>query len=200
MSSSVRLLFACLALLAALVPASADQKGRHELLRSEPTEINSRYLLVGPDGQAVTNEDFRGRFQLIAFGYTYCPDICPTTLVEMASVLGLLGEQAGRLQPIFISLDPDRDTVQVLRTYTAFFDPRIIGLTGSPELVKRAARNFKVRYAKVINPEARANTYALDHSAGMYLLDPDGQLIKKFAYGTEVSSMAAEIRSFINRH
>lgn len=70
MSSSVRLLFTCLALLAALVPASADQKGRHELLRSEPTEINSRYLLVGPDGQAVTNEDFRGHFQLIAFGYT----------------------------------------------------------------------------------------------------------------------------------
>lgn len=140
MSSSVRLLFACLALLAALVPASADQKGRHELLRSEPTEINSRYLLVGPDGQAVTNEDFRGHFQLIAFGYTYCPDICPTTLVEMAGVLGLLGEKAGQLQPIFISLDPDRDTVQVLKTYTAFFDPRIIGLTGSPELVKRAAR------------------------------------------------------------
>jgi len=200
MSSSVRLLFACLALLAALVPASADQKGRHELLRSEPTEINSRYLLVGPDGQAVTNEDFRGHFQLIAFGYTYCPDICPTTLVEMAGVLGLLGEKAGQLQPIFISLDPDRDTVQVLKTYTAFFDPRIIGLTGSPELVKRAARNFKVRYAKVMNPEARANTYALDHSAGMYLLDPDGQFIKKFAYGTEVSSMAAEIRSFINLH
>jgi protein SCO1/2 len=196
----MRLLLACLALLVVLAPAAAEQKGRHELLLSEPTAINPRYLLAGPSGQAVSNEDFRGRFQLIAFGYTFCPDICPTTLVEMAGVLGLLGEQAGRLQPIFISLDPERDTVQILKTYTAFFDPRIIGLTGSPELVKRAAQNFKVRYAKVINPDARANAYALDHSAGMYLLGPDGQFIKKFAYGTEVSSLAAEISSFINLH
>ena len=186
---------ACAVLFAAIAPVAAAPKSRPAAFAAEPVAVNPRYLLVGPAGQAVTDEDFRGRFQLIAFGYTYCPDICPTTLVEMAGILGGLGEQADRLQPLFITLDPERDTPQVLRTYTAFFDERIIGLSGSPELVKRAARNFKVRYAKVMIP---GGTYAVDHSAGMYLLGPDGQFIKKFAYGSPVRDVAADIMTFIN--
>ena len=144
-----------------------------------------------PNGRSVTSEDFRGRFQLISFGYTYCPDVCPTTLVEMAAILKQLGDQADRLQPVFITVDPERDTGKVLRTYTEFFDPRILGLTGSPALVRRAADNFRIRYAKVREPGAE--NYAVDHSAGMILLGPDGAFIKKFAFATPVDEITAQL-------
>ena len=182
-----------LALLAALVLAApAAAQSAHQLQAEENVGINPRYLLQDPRGRSVTNEDFRGRFQLIAFGYTYCPDVCPTTLVEMAAILKQLGDQAERVQPIFITVDPERDTGKVLQTYTEFFDPRILGLTGSPALVRRAADNFKIRYAKVREP-GNAN-YAVDHSAGMILLGPDGQFIKKFAFATPVDQITAQLQ------
>ncbi len=157
-----------------------------------------RYLLAGPSGQAVSQEDFRGRFQLITFGYTFCPDICPTTLAEMMQILNSLQEnEAEKLRLIFITVDPERDTPAVLKTYTNFFDPRIIGLSGSPELVSRAAKNFKVRYAKVKHPGSAPGSYSVDHSAGMFLLGPDGQFIKKFPYGQPLSGLQAEILEII---
>jgi len=179
-------------LLAALLCSSpAAAQSAHDLLAGETRGINPRYLLQDPNGRSVTSEDFRGRFQLITFGYTYCPDVCPTTLVEMAAVLRQLGDQADRLQPIFITVDPERDTAKVLKTYTEFFDPRILGLTGSPALVRRAADNFRIRYAKVHEPGS--DNYAVDHSAGMILLGPDGQFIRKFAFATPVDEIAAQL-------
>jgi protein SCO1/2 len=165
----------------------------------ESVGIIPRYLLQDPNGRAVSSEDFRGRFQLIAFGYTYCPDICPTTLVEMAGILKELGADAERLQAIFITVDPERDSGPILKTYTDFFDPRIIGLTGSPALVRRAADNFKIRYAKVREPGSQPDHYAVDHSAGMILLGPDGQFIKKFAFATPVAELASQIGEFVRR-
>ena len=180
-------------LVAALVLATPVAAQSAQQLRAEESVgINPRYLLQDPRGRSVTNEDFRGRFQLIAFGYTYCPDVCPTTLVEMAAILKQLGEQAERVQPIFITVDPERDTGKVLQTYTEFFDPRILGLTGSPALVRRAADNFKIRYAKVREPGA--GNYAVDHSAGMILLGPDGAFIKKFAFATPVDQITAQLQ------
>jgi protein SCO1 len=159
--------------------------------------INPKYLLQDVNGRAIMDSDFRGRFQLISFGYTFCPDICPTTLIEMAEVLKLLGDDANRLQPIFVSVDPERDTLDVLRSYTGFFDKRILGATASPELVRRAADNFKVRYEKVKEPGAAPLQYAVDHSAGMYLLGPAGEFITKFAYAMPVADVAARIREFM---
>ncbi len=180
-------------LVAALVLAApVAAQSAHQLQAEESVGINPRYLLQDPRGRSVTNEDFRGRFQLIAFGYTYCPDVCPTTLVEMAAILKQLGEQAERVQPIFITVDPERDSGKVLQTYTEFFDPRILGLTGSPALVRRAADNFKIRYAKVREPGA--GNYAVDHSAGMILLGPDGGFIKKFAFATPVDQITAQLQ------
>lgn len=183
---------ATLALLLALFgpPALAQ----HDLGLGETRDIVPRYLLQDVNGRATTPEDHRGYYQLIAFGYTFCPDICPTTLTEMAAVLKELGPLAKRLRPIFISIDPERDTLQVLREYAAFFDARIIGMTGSPALVARAAQNFKVRYQKV--PKEGGN-YAVDHSAGMYLLGPDGNFAKKYGYGTPAVEIAASIRQFM---
>ena len=186
-----------LALLAALVLAApAAAQSAHQLQAEESVGINPRYLLQDPRGRSVTNEDFRGRFQLIAFGYTYCPDVCPTTLVEMAAILKELGEQAERVQPIFITVDPERDSGQVLKTYTEFFDPRILGLTGSPQLVRRAADNFRIRYARV--PGSEGN-YAVDHAAGMILLGPDGRVARKYAYGSSPQEIAGQIRELMHK-
>ena len=182
------------ALLFATLLAAAPVWAQHDL-SGEATGIVPRYLLQDPLGRSVTNEDFRGRFQLIAFGYTYCPDVCPTTLVEMAEILKQLGADAGRLQPIFVTIDPERDTGKVLKTYTEFFDPRILGLTGSPALVRRAADNFKIRYAKVREPGNE--NYAVDHSAGMVLLGPDGLFVRKFGFGTPVERIVGELRQIL---
>jgi len=192
----IRFLAPLLAALLVCSPAAAQSA--HDLLIGETKDINPRYLLQGMNGRSVTNEDFRGRFQLIAFGYTYCPDICPTTLVEMAAILKQLGDQADRLQPIFVTVDPERDSAKVLKTYTEFFDPRILGLTGSPALIRRAADNFKIRYAKVHEPGS-AN-YAMDHSAGMILLGPDGQYIRKFAFATPVDQITAQLVEIMGAH
>lgn len=188
------------ALLLALLCASpvfAQASHSLERLTDANPEINPRYLLQDPNGRSVTSDDFRGRFQLIAFGYTYCPDICPTTLVEMAEILKQLGDDAARVQPIFISVDPERDTRKVLKTYTEFFDSRILGLTASPALVRRAADNFKIRYAKVREPGTPPDRYTVDHSAGMILLGPDGTFIKKFAFAMPVTNITEQIRNFI---
>lgn len=174
-------------------PALAEQAAEEPM----PSGIVARYLLRDVNGRAVTEGDFAGRFQLITFGYTYCPDICPTTLVEMAEVLKRLGDGAARLQAIFVTVDPERDTPQVLTTYTAHFDARILGLTGSPELVKSAADRFKVRYEKVREPGAPADQYSIDHSAGMYLLGPDGAYAQKFAYGMPAAEVAERVRAHL---
>lgn len=182
-----RLFLSLLALLLAL-PVLATEAGA-----GESSGITGRYLLMDANGRAVSNEDFPGQFQLVSFGYTFCPDICPTTLAEMAVVMEKLGKASERLQPLFITVDPERDTAAVLRNYTAFFHPRIIGLTGSPALVRRAADNFKVRYEKVRDPDAAPGQYAVDHSAGMYLLGPDGRYLRKFAFATAPLEIAGRI-------
>ena len=158
---------------------------------------NPRYLLQDVNGRAFMDTDFPKHFQLITFGYTFCPDVCPTTLLEMAAVLKALGDDATLLQPIFVSVDPARDTLAALRTYTAFFDPRIVGATASSELVKRAADNFKVRYEKVIDPAVDPAHYAVDHTAGMTLLAPGGGFVARFAYRTPVDAIVERIRAEI---
>lgn len=181
---------------------SLNAPNAHQLAASPDTPevgINPRYLLQAANGRAVMDGDFKDRFQLITFGYTFCPDICPTTLLEMAAVLRQLGDDAARVQALFISVDPERDTLALLRTYTNFFDARILGATGSPELVRRAADNFKVRYEKVIDPKVNPAHYAVDHSAGMFLLAPGGQFLAKFAYGKPVGEIVARLREEIAR-
>lgn len=165
---------------------------------SSPAVSVPRYLLMAPNGRSVTSEDFRGRLQLITFGFTSCPDVCPTTLLEMTHVLAALGARAQHLQPIFITVDPQRDTAQVLGAYTAAFDARILGLTGTAALVQRAAANFKVRFEKIQEPGAGPDVYTMDHSAGMYLLGPDGNLVAKFGYGAPVAEMTERIQYWLS--
>lgn len=164
-----------------------------------PSPSHGRYLLMDGNGRAVSNGDFPGRFQLISFGYTSCPDVCPTTLAEMAAVLTRLGKDAERLQALFITLDPERDTASVLHHYVGFFDPRIMALSGPPALIRRAADNFLVRYEIVREPGAPAEQYAVDHSAGMFLLGPDGRYVRKFAYALPAAEISERIREIMTR-
>lgn len=157
-----------------------------------------RYLLMSPRGRAVTSEDFRGRLQLVTFGFTSCPDVCPTTLLEMTHILAALGNRAHYVQPIFITVDPERDTAQVLGAYTLAFDERILGLTGSVDLVRRATDSFKVQFQKVQEVGAHPDAYTMDHSAGMYLLGPDGTLLRKFGYGSKVADVVEPIQFWLN--
>lgn len=157
-----------------------------------------RWLLQAHNGRPVSAEDFRGRFQLLAFGFVSCPDVCPTTLAEMAQVLQMLGDKAARLQPIFVSVDPERDTLPVLREYTASFDRRILGATGSHQLLQHATAAFKVRYAKVFEPGAAPGVYTMDHTAAMFLLGPDGQLLARFVYGTPARDVARRIERWMD--
>lgn len=161
--------------------------------------IRTRYLLVGPSGQAVTEQDFPGKFQLITFGYTFCPDICPTTLAEMTDVLKQLGEDAASVQAVFITLDPERDTPRQLKTYVQFFDSRIMGLSGTPALIQRAAQNYKIRYSKVPAMSGEPGQYSVDHSAGMFLLSPKGNLLHKYAYGHPVADIVRDIQQYLGR-
>ncbi len=174
------------------VPGQVPQ-GHNSPAESVPNAVVPRYLLQDPNGRAVTNEDFLGRFQLVAFGYTSCPDVCPTTLLEMKEVLKLLGDKAAQPQAIFITVDPERDSDQVLREYTVAFDPRILGLRGSEELTRRAAAEFRMRYEKVRDPAAPPGSYTVDHSAGMVLLGLDGRAVVRFAYATPAKLMAERI-------
>jgi protein SCO1/2 len=154
-----------------------------------------RYLLMDVQGRAVTQEDFRGRFQLVTFGFISCPDVCPTTLLEVKQILEALGDQAARLQPIFITVDPARDTREVLREYTAAFDTRILGLTGSPELLRRAADSFRVQYEIVREPGAAPQNYTMSHTAGMVLLDTRGRFLARFTYGMAAREIVDRIRA-----
>ena len=176
-----------------VLPIPGQVPQGHSQAEVATNAVVPRYLLQDPNGRAVTNEDFLGRFQLIAFGYTSCPDVCPTTLLEMKEVLKLLGDKAAQLLPIFITVDPERDSGQVLREYTAAFDPRILGLRGSEELTRRAAAEFRMRYEKVRDPAAAPGSYTVDHSAGMVLLGPDGSAVVRFAYATPAKQMAERI-------
>ncbi|MEN6584568.1 MAG: SCO family protein [Sulfuricella sp.] len=184
---------------AAVVPEAPKQQDQQDNDGQSDVGIIPRYLLMDTKGQAVTQQNFPGKFQLIAFGYTFCPDICPTTLAEMTIIMGKLGNLADRLQPIFVSVDPERDTPEKLRQYTAFFDPRIVALTGSPELVRHAANNFKVRYEKHLEPGTAPDKYSVDHSAGMYLLGPDGRYLGKFAYRTPPTEAAERIKVLMGK-
>ena len=152
-----------------------------------------RWLLQASNGRTLMSEDLSGRFQLLSFGYVSCPDVCPTTLLQMKEVLAGLGARAARLQPLFVSVDPERDTLAVLREYTAAFDQRILGVTGPPELLNRAARAFGVRYEKFREPGASANVYTVDHTVGMFLVGPDGQLLTRFAHGADVAGIVGRI-------
>jgi protein SCO1/2 len=154
--------------------------------------IGGPFTLVDGAGRTVTDRDLRGQYLLIYFGYTFCPDVCPTTLTAMASALDQLGSRAEQLRPVFITVDPERDTPKVVRDYTAAFSPRILGLTGTPEQIAKVAGEYRVYYAKHRTGEGPGD-YTVDHSSIIYLMGPDGRFIAPIAADESARQMAADI-------
>ncbi len=137
-------------------------------------DIRSDFSLVDHTGRAVTEADFAGRWQLVFFGFTHCPDICPTTLAYMASVLNLLGSKVEQVAPLFITVDPVRDTVPVMAEYVSAFHPRLIGLTGTEAQVADATESFRTWYERV-EEETAPDGYMMAHAGHVYLMRPDGR-------------------------
>lgn len=157
--------------------------------------IGGPFNLVDHTGKRVTEKDFRGRYTLVFFGYTYCPDVCPAELQVMSAAIEKLGAKAEKVTPIFITVDPARDTVDQMKSYVANFHPRLVGLTGTPEEIRAAAKAYRVYYAKAKGESA--TDYLMDHSSIVYLMGPDGAYVAHFAYGTGVDKMAAGIAKFL---
>ncbi len=159
--------------------------------------IGGPFTLVDHNGKTVTAAAFRGRFMLVFFGYTYCPDVCPTALTTMADALDILGSDGEGVVPVFITVDPERDTPEHLKMYVNYFHPRLVGLTGTSETVGAAARAYRIYYAKASHEGAAGDDYLMDHSSGIYLMGPDGAFRAHFDRGTGAEAMAKRIREYL---
>jgi protein SCO1/2 len=137
------------------------------------TSLGKGLALTDQDGKLRALADFKGKVLVVFFGYTQCPDVCPTSMAELSDVMKALGKDAARVQVVMVTVDPERDTPTVLKQYVTAFDPAFVGLTGTPEQIRQAASSFKAYYAKV--PAKDGKGYSMDHSAAFYLLDDKGE-------------------------
>lgn len=148
--------------------------------------------LVDHNSRPVSLDTFKGKHVVLFFGYTHCPDVCPTTLSDMAQAIELLGpEQAGKVQVLFVTVDPQRDTPEILKTYVPYFNPGFLGLHGTPEQIAKAAREFKIVYRKQVEPGA--SDYLIDHSAGSYVLDTQGRMRIYLPFATPPADIAHDL-------
>ncbi len=154
--------------------------------------LGGAFSLVDQDGRAVTERDFADRFLLVYFGFTWCPDVCPTELGTIAAAMDELGADAARVTPVLITIDPERDTPEVMREYVARFHPRFVGLTGTPEQVAEVARRYRVYFARVQRPDM--HEYLMDHSSFVYLVGPDARVRVMFRPETTPQAIAASVR------
>ena len=153
------------------------------------------FTLTTHDGAPYSTQSSRGQVLVLVFGYTWCPDVCPTLLAAVAAALAALGEDANRVQPLFVSLDPDRDTPRKLRAYVTSFHPRIIGLTGSAQVLKRVAAQYNVRY-QFVGRDSQEN-YTLDHTASFYVVDTAGRLARLLPYGLPPQALVEAVRELL---
>jgi protein SCO1 len=181
---------------AALIVTSSAQGPKVETTGT--ALIGGPFTLVDQNGKTVTDRDFRGKYMLIFFGFTNCPDICPAELQVMSAALDALGSKADEVVPVFVTLDPERDTSEVVGTYVKNFGKNFVGLTGSPSAIANAAKAYRVTYSKFeYNGKDVNYRYSIDHSALVYLMDKDGQYLTHFTYGTPASKMTETMRSYL---
>ena len=156
-------------------------------------EFARRLDLPDVDGKPRSLADWKGKVTVVFFGYTQCPDVCPTTMAELAEIRTLLGADGDKLQTVFVTIDPERDTPEVLKAYVANFGPNVVGLRGDAEQTAAAAREFKVFYAKV--PGKSPGSYTMDHSAASFVFDPAGRVRLFVPYGSDPKVLATDIKT-----
>ncbi len=158
--------------------------------------VGGPFTLTDQNGKRVTDADFRGKYMLILFGFTYCPDICPSGLQVMNAALQQLGAKADKVVPIFISVDHERDTPEQLKLYLESFHPRMVGLTGTADEIAAAAKAYRVYFKKVTDEKSTAG-FTYDHSALLYLMGPDGKYITHFTHATGPDAIAERLAKIL---
>ena len=200
-------------LCAALLPLAAAAEGKQQAAKTSASPrsaaelmdvvmwnrepIGGPFRLTDHHGKTRRDSDFRGKLMLVYFGFTFCPDICPTDLQQISLVMDKLGEAAKSVAPLFITLDPERDTQKLLAQYVPAFNPHITGLTGDAKAIRAAADAYKVYYAKV--PTPGASRYTIDHSSFIYLIGQDGKYLGYFPPSTPAERMLAVLRRHLER-
>jgi protein SCO1/2 len=183
-----------LALLAATPLAGCGEKIAQDAAGSV-IKIGGPFQLTDMSGQPVTEKSLRGKPTAVFFGFTYCPEVCPTTLTELTAWLKALGPDADKLNVVFITVDPERDTPAQLKAYLSNFDPRIQGFTGTPEAIAKTARAYRVYYQKV---PLDGGGYTIDHSSAIYLFDAKGRFVSPIAYQAPPERALAQLRDLVN--
>lgn len=184
-----------------LAPAgllAAGLAGTAGWLLTRPAEqgipIGGPFELVDGNGRTVTDQAFRGKWMLVYFGYTHCPDACPMALQNMETARDMLGPAAAQVAIVFITVDPERDTPEVMRDYAALFGPDVSALTGSPEAVARVAKEYRVYFAKA---PTEGGDYSMDHTSIIYAMDPRGRFVGNFTHETTPEAIAARLRPLV---
>jgi protein SCO1/2 len=175
-----------------LIPTAGKQQLTPPAKSVGQAQVGGPFKLVDQTGKTVTDADYRGRYMLVYFGYKYCPDVCPAGLQVMSAALDKLGPKAEKITPVFITLDPDRDTPAKLREYIQSFHPRFVALTGSADDIAKAAKAYRVFWKKVPD-EKNPTDYTIDHSSVIYLMTPGGEYAAHFTHATNVDQMAAKL-------
>jgi cytochrome oxidase Cu insertion factor (SCO1/SenC/PrrC family) len=157
--------------------------------------IGGPFTLVDENGKTVTDQDFRGKWLLVYFGYTYCPDVCPTSLARNAGAIDLLGDKGKQVVPVLITVDPQRDTPQKLKDYVHSFHPQMVGLSGTPEQIAQVAREYRVFYMKP--PQVDDSSYLVDHSSLSYLIGPDGRFVQHVGPQASPQQVADQLKKFL---
>ena len=182
----------CLSVLAGSLASCSENKPSFAAIDITGAEYARDFDLTDHNGQRRTLKDFAGKVVVLFFGYTQCPDVCPTSMLELAEVKKLLGKDGERLQGLFVTVDPERDTPEVLKAYMANFDPSFLALYTTPAKLEALATEYKVYFKKVDGPTP--TSYSVDHSAGSYVYDPQGKVRLYTRYGSGAALLAADIR------
>jgi cytochrome oxidase Cu insertion factor (SCO1/SenC/PrrC family) len=183
----------------ALAAVAIHDRARNlEGLGSKGTGVGGPFSLLNQDGKRVTEKDFLGKYMLVAFGYTYCPDICPGELQVISNAMDQLGPVADKIVPVFISVDPQRDTVKQMHEYVHNFHPTIVGLTGTPNEIKEAAKSYRVYYKKDDSSGGGGSNYAIVHSTFIYLMNPSGEYVTHFNYGITSEELTAKLKQLVS--
>jgi protein SCO1/2 len=166
-------------------------KGVESVATGETVSLGGPFSLIDQNQMLRTEKDFRGKYTLVFFGYTYCPDVCPATLAIMAAALDKMGSRGDRIVPIFITVDPKRDTPDKIKSYLSSFGSRFVGLTGEPDAIAGVAKEYRVYYKE--HPAENGGAYTVDHSGVVYLMDPNGKFIANYSLDTSPDILAADL-------
>jgi protein SCO1/2 len=185
--------------IAALIALSTARQDSHNALQPVTADAFGGPLtaLFKHTGEKIEPGDFKGAYKIIYFGFTFCPAICPTELAKMTAALNQLGDEGGKIQPLFITVDPERDTVEAMKNYVSLFHPSLIGVTGAPDDIAQTLKDYKIYAAKV--EDETMTEYTMDHSSFLYFIAPDGRLLHIFKMQDTAEQMAATMRAWLSK-